>query len=307
MSVATFDLTSLRAGDTLRSSFESTGFAIVTGHGVDPHLIEEAHAIFGEFFRRSDAEKSRCGGVAGGQRGYTPFGIEHALGHDAPDLKEFFHVGAEPRPGGPPVDQYLANVFPEGLPTLRRISIDLHAALEVCAIALLEALAGAFEVPTHEFAGLVVGGNSILRVLHYPPIPEDADPRALRAAPHEDINLITLLPAATAAGLEIQSRDGRWVPIEPPSGALVVDVGDMLSRITNGVVPATTHRVVNSPEASRSHRYALPFFAHPRPECVLRVLERFVAPGSEPRDPPIRAGDFLSERLRAIGLEPPQA
>ena len=288
-----------RVGGVLRTSLEATGFAVVTGHGVDSALIDACYAAFAEFFDQSDAAKQRCGGVAGGQRGYTPFGVEHAKSHDAPDLKEFFHVGAEPPRGEPP----LANVFPDEPTELRKVSVALFAALDECAITLLGALAQAFELPAASLAGLVVGGNSVLRALHYPPVPRDADARSQRAAPHEDINLITLLPAATAEGLEIRDANGQWVAIDSPPGSLVVDAGDMLSRLTNGCVPATTHRVVNPVRGQGSSRYALPFFAHPRPECVLRALDPFVTHDRPARHAPIRADAFLAERLREIGLQ----
>jgi isopenicillin N synthase-like dioxygenase len=149
---------------------------------------------------------------------------------------------------------------------------------------------------------MLPGGNSILRAVHYPPVPADADPRALRAAPHEDINLITLLPAASDEGLEILTPTGDWLPVSARPGEIVADAGDMLARMTNGRIPATTHRVVASGDAATRSRYALPFFAHPRPACDLGVAGEFLEAGDTPRFPPIRAEAFLEERLREIGL-----
>ncbi|MDP9120254.1 MAG: isopenicillin N synthase family oxygenase, partial [Acidobacteriota bacterium] len=167
---------------------------------------------------------------------------------------------------------------------------------------LLRALAEYFELPPATFAGMMEGGNSILRVLHYPAVAPGADP-AVRAAAHEDINLITLLCEATGSGLELLHRDGTWLPVEALPGQIVVDAGDMLSRVTNEIVPATTHRVVNPPAGGNRDRYSMPFFVHPYADCDLTVLDRFTSATRPPRYPPVTAGRFLEERLREIGLK----
>lgn len=283
---------------TLRSAFCELGFVRVEAHGVDPQLVRRVYAGFERFFALDESRKRACGGAAGGQRGFTPFGVEHAKDQPLPDLKEFFHVGPEPPgPGQPP------NRWPAELPELRRDAVALFRALERCAVRLLAALEESFALPAGCLSGMVPGGNSILRALHYPPVPADGPPGSVRAAPHEDINLVTLLCEATDAGLEIRPPGARdWLPVEVPPGQILADSGDMLARITNEVVPATTHRVVNPPGAAERHRYALPFFAHPRPGCDLSVLPAFVGPERPARHPPITAGDFLAERLREIGL-----
>jgi isopenicillin N synthase-like dioxygenase len=307
---ATVDLTSCRlasshsgrgdavddASAALCASLRSTGFVVVTGHGLPPDLVDRIHRAFAAFFALPEAVRSRYGGVAGGQRGYTPFGVERAVGHPVADAKEFFHVGAD-APGREP-----ANLWPAEIPQLRPLATDLFAALERCAVTLLGLVERGCGLPADTLAGLVRDGNHVLRAAHYPARPPGGDPRVLRAAPHEDINLITLLGAATDAGLEIRDAAGRWTPVEAPPDALVADAGDMLARITNGAIPATTHRVVDPPGGARRARLSLPFFAHPRPECTLRVLERFLEPGAEPSHPPITAAAFLEERLREIGL-----
>jgi isopenicillin N synthase-like dioxygenase len=174
---------------------------------------------------------------------------------------------------------------------------------------LLMALAEHFDLPRETFADMMRAGNSILRVLHYPPVSPAAQAAApaataaLRAAPHEDINLITLLPEATDSGLELLRRDGSWMPVGALPGQLVVDAGDMLSRVTNEVVPATTHRVVNPPAGANRDRYSMPFFVHPYPSADLTVLDRFVSAGRPSRYPPITAGEFLDQRLHEIGLK----
>jgi isopenicillin N synthase-like dioxygenase len=287
---------------TLRSGLEEHGFLRVAGHGLDHGLMARAFELYAAFFDLGEADRSACGGVSGGQRGYTPFGVEHARDRPVADLKEFFHVGQELGPTDPLRAVYPPNVWPAALPELRPTTLALYRALEACARVLLEALAVAFELPADVFASMLDRGNSILRIAHYPPIVGDVDPRALRAAPHEDINLVTLLCEASESGLEILTRTGEWVPVVAGPGEIIADAGDMLARITNGVVPATTHRVVAGSGAAERHRYSMPFFAHPRPECDLSVLPRFVPPGEAPRFPPITAGGFLDERLREIGL-----
>ncbi len=281
----------------LRAGLESIGFVVVEGHGVDPRWIAEAHEVTRAFFARPDEAKRAVGGAPGGQRGYTAFGVEHAKDHATPDEKEFFHVGREGGPGPP-------NLWPEEprrfAPAMRR----LYDALDACASDLLGALAGAYGLPEASFRELAREGNSILRALHYPPLRPDAPADALRAAPHEDINLITLLCEATEPGLEVLTPSG-WEPIVAPPGAIVVDAGDMLHQVTGGVIPSTTHRVVNPPSdsaAARRSRHALPFFAHPRPEVDLSVLPPFATPERVAKHPPITAGAFLELRLREIGL-----
>jgi len=288
----------------LREGMLEFGFVRVSGHGVDPALVARVHELFAAFFASPEAEKLRCAGVAGGQRGLTPFGIEHAKDHPVPDLKEFFHIGQELPAGHPLHASYPENVWPAAFPEIRVAGLALYRAIETAAESLLEAIATSFELPRRTFASMLEHGNSILRALHYPPMPEGADPRALRAAAHEDINLITLLCEATDAGLEILTRSGEWLAVEAGHGEIVADAGDMLARASNGVIPSTTHRVVTPEGAGASHRYALPFFAHPRPECDLSVLPRFLEEGEAPRTPPITAGEFLEQRLREIGLLP---
>jgi isopenicillin N synthase-like dioxygenase len=324
--VVAIDLADFRCADArrheafvadLRTAMLDVGFVRVIGHSIPPALSHEVRGLFERFFSQPDEVKARCGGVAGGQRGFTAFGIEHAKDSAVADLKEFFHVGQEgagqknvglgagsrapSKPGSKAGRAHLPNVWPQELPVLRDASLLLYRALENCAHVLLEALAEGFALPAQAFSGMLDGGNSILRALHYPPVPADADPDALRAAPHEDINLLTLLCEASDSGLEIFSQ-GSWVPVESHPGEIVADAGDMLSRVSNGRIPSTTHRVIADAETRGRHRYALPFFAHPRPECDLSVMPDFLEPGESPRHPPITAEAFLTERLREIGL-----
>jgi isopenicillin N synthase-like dioxygenase len=224
-------------------------------------------------------------------------------------LKEFWHVGQDPSaadglPAGHAArEEYPPNVWPEEVNGVREPTLALYRSLERCAATILQGLADYFGLPRETFSGMMKNGNSILRILHYPAVPGGVDPHSVRAAAHEDINLITLLCEATDSGLEILTRDGEWLPVATGPGQIVVDAGDMLSRATNQVIPATTHRVVNPPSGAASERYSMPFFVHPYSACRLDVMDRFTAPDSPARFPPISAGEFLEERLREIGLK----
>lgn len=300
----------------LKNALTQFGFVRVVGHQIDPRLIRRVYESYERFFSGSEQEKAKCASEAGGQRGFTPFGIEHAKDRSEPDQKEFYHVGRELDPDHPLRAQYPDNIWPDGILELRGATLSLYDALDACARRLLESLALGFQLPRETFSRMLRDGNSILRALHYPPVPplppaqsrtnsttpDPLDRPALRAAPHEDINLITLLCEATDAGLEILTHDGRWLAVPAHPGEIIVDAGDMLSRVTNGVIPSTTHRVVASRETRDRHRFSLPFFAHPFPDCDLSVHEAFVAPGAQPNHPPITAAAFLNERLREIGL-----
>lgn len=290
----------------LRDALTRFGFVRIRGHEIDQGLIRRVFGEFEEFFSGSDPEKLRCASAAGGQRGFTSFGVEHAKDHPEPDLKEFYHVGRELPQRHRLRPQYPDNIWPANAPALRSQSLALYAALDGCAATLLESLALGFELPIETFSAMLHEGNSILRALHYPPLSPplsgSGTNKAIRAAPHEDINLITLLCEATDAGLEILTRDGAWLRVPALEGEIVVDAGDMLSRITNDVVPAATHRVV-TPDAVRDrHRYSLPYFAHPYPDCDLSVHEAFVSAETPAKYPPITAAVFLEERLKQIGL-----
>lgn len=289
----------------LRAGLESTGFITLEGHGIDPGLIDRCYAAIARFFTLDPATKARCSRGAGGARGFTGFGIEHARDRSIADLKEFFHLGRELDPAHPLASVYPANCWPDEVPELRAATSELFAALEGCAERLLTALGSAYALPEDTFSRMLQEGNSVLRAVHYPPLEVSAPDGALRAAPHEDINLITLLCEASDAGLEILTPDG-WLPVPTPRGQLVVDTGDMLSRVAGGVIPSTTHRVVNpasGSEASKRSRYSIPFFAHPAPSCDLSVHPHFATPEREAAYPPITAGEFLEQRLREIGLE----
>lgn len=281
------------------SSFREYGFGLVTDHGLDPELVERAWRLTRDFFALPVKEKRRyvVPGLAGA-RGYTPFGVEIAKGAVHRDLKEFWHVGREP-PGLAMPD----NLWPD-IPGFRDTFTHLYAEFDRVGAVLLSRIALDFKLAPNWFDGAASGGNSVLRLLHYPPIAGDPS-GAVRAEAHEDINLITLLLGAEEAGLELLTRDGRWLALDPPEGALVVNIGDMLQRLTNHVLPSTTHRVRN-PAGDRAglSRYAMPFFLHPRSDFVIETLPGCVTPEHPDRYPQaITADDYLQERLREIGLK----
>jgi len=276
------------------------GFITLEGHGIDPNLIAGNYDLFKRLFDLDTETKNK---YAGGQRGYTGFGKEHAKNRTVGDLKEFWHVGQELPVGHAwhQSENYPANLFVDELPEMRTLNLSLYRELERVARNMLEALTLHFDLRPNFFSDLIQDGNSILRAIHYPPLEEGMDPNAVRAAEHEDINLITLLCEATASGLELLTRDGEWLPVEALKGQIVVDAGDMLQRITNGVIPATTHRVVN-PKGENTSRYSMPFFVHPYSAALLELIPSCVTEENPAKWPPITAGDFLYERLVEIGL-----
>lgn len=296
-SVATVDLADLATVDddvrTFGDSLVGTGFVKVAGHGVDPALVDRAYAVAGEVFALDDERKRHWAREEyHGARGYIPFGREQAKDATVIDLKEFWHIG--PADGG-----RFPNVWPDAVPAFEATMTELFTTMELAAQRLLVALATYFDLPPRHLADMTVGADSLLRVLHYPPLRDRMVPGAVRAAAHEDINFITLLPAATAAGLELLDQSGRWVAVDGLDGELVVDSGDMLSRYLNGRVPATTHRVVNPPDDD-SDRYSMPFFCQPRRDILLELPAELRAPGEVLRDPPITAGEFHQQRMDAI-------
>jgi isopenicillin N synthase-like dioxygenase len=280
------------------------GFVTVEGHGIDDGLIRRTYADVESFFHLPEPVKQRYHLTGlGGQRGYTPFGKEHAKNRTVGDLKEFWHVGRD-LPEGHPRRPTAAphNIWPEEVPGFRPNTLALYRALDEAAAVMLQAIAEYFGIERNTFSDMAQDGTSVLRVIHYPPLKEKFVPGAVRAAEHEDINLITLLCEGTASGLEILTRDGEWIPVDTLRGQIVVDSGDILSRITNGVIPATTHRVVNPPSLAEDNtRYSMPFFVHPYPDCMLEPLACTVTPDN-PGQPPITAEAFLLQRLREIGM-----
>jgi isopenicillin N synthase-like dioxygenase len=290
--------------EQLGQAFHEIGFVGVTGHGIPQELIDDFYRASKAFFAEPKTVKSKyeLAGMAG-QRGYTSFGKEHAKGSEVADLKEFFQIGQEV-----PADHPLKGDYPENpsvaeVPEFTRKGRELYAAFEQKGAALLRAIAIHLDLAENYFDERIEHGNSILRAIHYPPITEEPK-SAIRAESHEDINLITLLVGASAGGLQLQNMEGKWLDITPEDNEIVINVGDMLQRLTNNYLKSTTHRVVNPPrEMWHMPRLSIPFFLHPRSEMDLTVLDSCVTAERPVAYEPITAGEYLDERLREIGLK----
>jgi isopenicillin N synthase-like dioxygenase len=288
--------------EKLGHSFTEFGFAVIADHGIAQELIERAEEKAKAFFALPEDVKCRYALGQGGARGYTPFGIETAKGATAHDLKEFWHVGRELDDAHPFHAMMAANVWPAEVPGFKETFLELFDTFDRAGIKILTAIARFLQIDEAYFTDTVRDGNSVLRMLHYPPQPEPTG-QHIRAGAHEDINTITLLLGAEEAGLELQTRDGRWIPVSPKPGQLVVNIGDMLQRLTNGRLRSTPHRVVNpAPDRASHARYSMPFFLHFRPDFLIEALPGTVGEGEGPKWPPITAHDYLAERLREIKL-----
>ena len=295
---------SARFAQDIAAAYAEYGFVIIQNHGIDKALIEHCLACFRRFFALPAEEKLRYKiPNGGGARGYTAFGIETAKGAQHSDLKEFWHVGRELPPGHPFSEVMAPNIWVDSIPGFRETTLALYQAFDKLGLRLLSAIARSVSLPANYFDDKVNLGNSVLRVIHYPPLPPEPTP-SVRAGAHEDINVITLLLGAEEPGLEVLSRKGEWLPINPPAGSLVCNVGDMLQRLTNKHLRSTTHRVTNPPrERASNARYSLPFFLHFNPDFLIKTLPQYVDAQHPDQFPtPINAHDFLLERLREIKL-----
>ena len=289
----------------LGAAYREWGFAGISGHGISQSLIDNAYASFVRFFALpTDVKMHYHQKGTGGARGYTPFGIETAKDSRYPDLKEFWHIGREISRDSKFANLMPPNVWPTEVPGFHEYGYGLYEALDALGTRVLRALALHIDLPEHFFDDKTNIGNSILRPIHYPPITAPDIPN-VRAGAHEDINFITLLVGASAAGLEVKSRKGGdWVAFTAQADTIVVNIGDMLQRLTNHVYPSTTHRVVNPPgEQARKPRYSVPYFLHPNPDVVLDPLPSCVTTDNPRRyDTSITSHEYLMERLREIKL-----
>ncbi|MEO7071646.1 MAG: 2-oxoglutarate and iron-dependent oxygenase domain-containing protein [Rhodanobacter sp.] len=287
----------------LGAAYRQFGFCCISGHGIAPDLIDGAYAAFQHFFALPTETKMKYHlPRGGGARGYTPFKVETAKGSEYADLKEFWHIGREIPRDSRFADVMPPNLWPDEVPDFKSCGYGLYTALDQLGSRVLRALALHIQQPEDFFADKTNLGNSILRPLHYPPITDDEVPN-VRAGAHEDSNFITLLVGASAEGLEVLS-DGEWLPITTTGDAIVVNIGDMLQRLSNQVYPSTTHRVVNPRNANaRKPRYSVPFFLHPNPDVVLDPLDSCIT-ADNPRHftDSLTAHEYLLQRLREIKL-----
>lgn len=291
----------------LGSAYQNIGFVAIRNHGLSDDLTKRLYALVEEFFSLPDSIKIKYEvEELSGQRGYVGKGKEHAKGRSTGDLKEFFHIGQEVDDGDPIKNEYPENIWVEEIPDFKSVGLEVYRKLENAGVNILKAIALYLGLDESYFDAKVKNGNSILRPIHYFPIenPEAVPADAVRAAEHGDINLITLLMGASADGLEVLRNDGAWIPITALPDQIVVNVGDMLERLTNKRLKSTIHRVVNPPvEKMNTSRYSIPFFMHPRSEMPLNCLENCIDDENPKIFKDITAGEFLNLRLAEIGLK----
>ena len=293
--------------EDLGAAYNNIGFVAIKNHYLADDLSNKLYEVIKKFFYLPDdiKQKYEIKGLAG-QRGYIGKGKEHAKGRTTGDLKEFYHIGQEVTDGDPIKEEYPGNVWVEELPELKEIGFEVYQRLEQTGVEMLRAIALYLGLHKNYFDDKVKNGNSILRPIHYFPIddPGSVPADAVRAAEHGDINLITLLMGASADGLQVLRKDDKWIPITALPDQLVVNVGDMLERLTNGKLKSTIHRVVNPPkEQMTSSRFSIPFFMHPRSEMDLSCLADCVDDDHKKQFEDITAGEFLNQRLSEIGLK----
>jgi isopenicillin N synthase-like dioxygenase len=288
----------------LGKAYEDIGFVAVKGHFLSDELSADLYKEVQQFYALDTATKEgyEVPGLAG-QRGYTSFGKEHAKGRTEGDLKEFWQFGQYVEDGDAIKAEYPDNVDVKELPQFNALGKEAYKRLEETGKHMLRAIALYLGLDEFYFDDKIHNGNSILRAIHYPPITNEPQ-SAVRAAEHEDINLITLLMGASAEGLEVLNKKNEWVGITALPNQLVVNVGDMLQRLTNNKLKSTTHRVVNPPkEKWGTSRYSIPFFLHPKSSMRLDCLPETISESNPIAYEPITAGEYLDERLREIGLK----
>lgn len=293
--------------DEIGKAFNETGFVTITNHGLSKELIDNLYTQVKALFAQPEEVKQKyeIPGLAG-QRGYTGKNKETAKGFKVPDLKEFWQIGQTVTDGDPIKNEYPDNVEVQELPEFNRVTREIYQKLEATGKSLLEAIAVYLGLDKNYFDKHVHNGNSILRTLHYFGIedPDSLPPDAVRAGAHEDINLITLLIGASADGLEVMTRENTWYPVSAHGEDIVVNVGDMLQRLTNGKLKSTTHRVVNPPrELMKNSRFSVPFFLHPKSDMDLTSLPSTIDAEHPKQFSDMTAGEYLDERLREIGLK----
>lgn len=296
-----------RFSDDIGKAFNDTGFVTIANHGMTQELIDELYSEVKKFFSLPEDQKLKYEKTElAGQRGYTSKGREKAKDSKTPDLKEFWQSGQVVSDGDPIKSEYPDNIMVDELPGFNKVTREVYQRLEYAGKYLLRAIAVYLNLPENYFDDKVHNGNSILRAIHYFPIedPENLPEDAVRAGAHEDINLITLLIGASADGLEVLTREGSWYPVKAHVEDIVVNVGDMLQRLTNNKLKSTTHRVVNPPlELMKTSRFSVPFFLHPKGNMDLTCLDSCIDVNHPKAYSDMTAGEYLDERLREIGLK----
>ncbi len=304
--VLSLNLPKAEFAQAIGDSFRTSGLAMVKDFPIDRALIDRAMQMSKEFFALPEAEKRRYHNAAiSGARGYTPFGVEIAKDAKAHDLKEFWHIGRDLPEGSPLADASMPpNIWPDRPEGFQELFTELYRQYDATGARILSAIALYLGLDEHWFDPAIEDGNSVMRLLHYPPL-DNVEGEAIRAGAHGDINLITLLLGAEEAGLELLFQGKEWMNASPPEGAMVINCGDMLERLTNHYLPSTIHRVRNpSPERAAFSRYSMPFFLHLRSDFPIKTLEQCITAESPDRYPvPITADQFLQQRLREIGLK----
>ncbi len=313
--IPSLDLADFTSGNTTRKqafvealghAYHHIGFVAIKNHGLTEELTQNLYRAVEAFFAlNEDVKKKYERPDLNFQRGYTGRGKEHAKGRTTGDLKEFFQIGQPVDPQDPVLSQYPPNVWPRELPEFEQLAAKAYKILESAGLSMLRAISLYLGLPEDYFEDKASKGNSIVRCIHYFPIedPDSIPEDAVRAAEHGDINLITLLMGASAEGLQVLRRDGQWIPITALPDQIVVNVGDMLDRLTNHKLKSTIHRVVNPPKEKMGRsRYSIPFFMHPRSDMNLACLESCITADNPKRYEDITAGAFLEERLIEIGL-----
>ena len=287
--IAAFESTTL---SILSEALKNHGFFTIIDHGINDNLLDDSYDLAKNFFDLDETVKINYSRPEhGGARGYTPFGKETALGEKVPDLKEFWHHG--PQVDGTYDKRIKGNLSVKEIDNFGSHFDDLFTSLNDLGMGVLSAIANVLDLDKDFFDNWVLKGNSVLRLIHYPPVSDSSNLQRARA--HEDINLITLLVGAEESGLEVLSKSGKWIPIESRSKSIVCNIGDMMQLVTRGKLKSTTHRVVEYGEREPKSRYSMPFFLHPSPEIILRSIV------DDSKDS-VSAHDFLEERIRAIKL-----
>lgn len=305
--------TSSNFTQALCASLKETGFARIIDHGVDTQQLRKAYLTIQQLFALPLEAKQRCQLKDLGIRGYTGFGKEKAKGQRQGDLKEFWHIGKELSPTSNYWGVYPANVWPDEIPNFKPEFLTLFADLEKIALQLLQHISAGLNIDPSYFPELIDDGNSVLRLIHYPPVQGMDTQNQMRAAPHADINLMTLLVGATGSGLQLLDKNEVWQDVQTGPEEIVIDTGDMMALITGNTLPSTVHRVIN-PDSTKPHklseaRYSMPFFLHPHSDALLECLPQFEnTQNNSPKNDnfkingSISAGDFLNQRLRENGL-----